>query len=347
MHKISVCVPTYNRPDTLRQLINSFLRQDYKNKELIISDDTPNDSIKQLVVGYKNKNIKYFHNKTSLRFAKNYEASMVRSTGDYIVTLGDDDVLLNPEVLSNYVKIFKANPKVAFVCSNLVQFSEDMNIEYIINYVPKDTYFNKGEDAMKKIWMKSLFIGGLALRNNKNILKYFPAAKTLYPQVEFIGHVVNNYDAYGLAQNNIGFRSHDDQIIFRALKDKKIRQAGEHTTVEFSAIFNRLKRKYKLNLSEDFVAEELMNLQIVMMFKEKKHLGTVQMEENYRKFSELFPSVKNSRKFKIGFMVAKITPSFLIIQGRKMTFNMFKTLNSQKYKEFRTQLHAIIKDVSK
>src|SRR5437667_12899969 len=114
MNKISVCVPTYNRTDTLRQLIHSYQKQEYKNKELVISDDTPNDSIKKLIKEIDDKSIIFFQNKPSLRFAKNLHASFTRATGDYLITFGDDDVLLNPHVLTRYVEVFENNPKVAF-----------------------------------------------------------------------------------------------------------------------------------------------------------------------------------------------------------------------------------------
>lgn len=345
MHRISVCVPTYNRPDTLRQLINSFLRQVYKNKELVISDDTPNDTIKNLVKSFNNKSIKYFHNKTSLRFAKNFEACMQRATGDYLITLGDDDVLLNPEVLTNYVHIFKTNPQVAFVYSNQVQFSDAMKIEYIINFVLTDTYVNKGEEAMKDVWMRSLFIGGIGIRNKPEIVKLYPKRKTLYPQVEFIGHIVNRYDTYLLAQNNIGFRSHDDQIIFKALKDKTIRQSGEHTTVEFFQIFNKLQKQYKLHINSDFLAQELINLQFVVMFKEKAHLGREGLTFNYNQFRELSQVVRDSKKLQLGYYLAMALPNRVITNARKTAFQAFKLIKRKEFEKYKKELHEMTSEI--
>ena len=92
-NKISLCVPTYNRPETLSQLINSFLKQDYPNKELVISDDTPNDSIYNLVKETNSNEIKYFRNNPGLGFSQNLLKAMERATGDYLILLGDDDIL--------------------------------------------------------------------------------------------------------------------------------------------------------------------------------------------------------------------------------------------------------------
>src|SRR5882757_3279723 len=127
MHKISLCVPTYNRPETLKQLIHSFLKQDYRDKELIISDDTPNDSVEKLIKTYKNKSIKYFHNSPGLGFSQNLFKAIDHATGDYLIILGDDDVLLHKHVLSDYVKVFEEKPSVGFIYSNQVQFSTELD----------------------------------------------------------------------------------------------------------------------------------------------------------------------------------------------------------------------------
>jgi hypothetical protein len=186
--------------------------------------------------------------------------------------------------------------------------------------------------------MRSLFIGGLGIRNTKNILRYYPKDKTLYPQVEFIGNIVNNYDSYLLNENNIGFRSHDNQIIFRALKDKTLRQEGDHTTVEFFSIFNKLKKKYKLKITSEFLENELINLQFILMFKEKSNLGSKGMAENYYKFTELSTRVKMSKKLKIGFYLAYILPSISIIYIRKLSFVLMNLLNKQLFIYYKKNL---------
>lgn len=342
MHKISVCVPAYNRPDTLRQLINSYLHQDYKNRELIISDDTPNDSVKKLVDSYKNNSIKYFHNKPSLRFAKNLLMCMKMAKGDYVIVLGDDDVLLRAATLSDYVKVFRKYPKVGFVYSNIVQFSPDMDIQYIINFTNVNKMYKKGEESMKYIWPRSLFIGGMGIRNKKDIYKFFPAKKVLYPQVEFVGHIANNFDTYLLKDHNIGFRSHDDQIIFNALKNKSIQQQGNHTVIEFFEIFEKLRKRYNLAINSDFLAKELINLQSVMMFKEKTNLGVKGMEYYYKEFQKLSTVVKNSKKLKAAFLVAKYTPSSFITVGRKMTLGFLKKSKRKEIKRYKKSLDHII-----
>lgn len=344
MKKISVCVPTYNRPHTLHQLINSFLKQDYKNKELIISDDTPNDAIKKLLSEFNNPSIKYFKNSPGLGFSQNYLQSMKRATGDYLITLGDDDIFLDKKVLSDYARIFEKNPSVGFIYSNLVQFSDQLNIEIAINYSLKNRLYKKGKESMENIWLNSIFIGGIGIRNLKNLEEIFPTKKILHPQVELIGNVINMYDSYQLAKNYIGFRSHEDQIIFRALKDKKVRQEGEHMTIELQNIFNSLNKKYNLGMDFSFAAQKLIIRQVVMMFKEKNNLGKEEMEKYYRNFCNNLTDAKKSLKLKIAFIIAKNSPSVVTTFSRSFMLCMINLKHKKEHEIFKQKLKFMISD---
>ena len=59
---ISICIPAYNKPRYVARVLDSILKQDYKNVEIIISDDSPGEDTKQAIERYRNKLvIKYFH----------------------------------------------------------------------------------------------------------------------------------------------------------------------------------------------------------------------------------------------------------------------------------------------
>ncbi len=44
---ISICVPAYKQPGYVARVLESVLQQDYKNVEIIISDDSPDEDTKQ------------------------------------------------------------------------------------------------------------------------------------------------------------------------------------------------------------------------------------------------------------------------------------------------------------
>lgn len=342
MKKISVCVPAYNRPDTLEQLIHSFIKQDYPNKELVISDDSPNNSIAALVKKYPKRGIRYVHNTPGLGFAFNLLHSLTLAKGDVIVILGDDDVFFSKKSLQEYVLIFDKHPSVSYVYTNAVQFSENLNIELEYKHFAVSTIYKKGDEAMRHMWLSSLFIGGMGLRNNINFPKLYPKENILYPQVALVGHILNQFDGYANASNLVAARSHDDQIIFRALKDKQLRGEGDHTNVEFLKIFKMLKKKYGFSISEDFLENYLISHHSKMIFKEKAIIGRKLTAANYNIFIKASKKASTSVRLRIAFLLSMIFPNWLIWSIKKNTLGIIHYVHSAKFSSHQKKLLQMI-----
>ena len=90
---VSIIIPTYNRAKLLPRTINSVLKQNYKNWELIVIDDRSTDNTKELIEGYSKKDsrIKYVLNyhKKGPGGARN--CGIENAKGKYIAFLDSDD----------------------------------------------------------------------------------------------------------------------------------------------------------------------------------------------------------------------------------------------------------------
>ena len=57
--KVSICIPTYDKNgeniEFIKECINSCLFQDYDDFEIIISDHSKSETVKNFIVGYKLK----------------------------------------------------------------------------------------------------------------------------------------------------------------------------------------------------------------------------------------------------------------------------------------------------
>jgi glycosyltransferase involved in cell wall biosynthesis len=95
--KVSVIIPTYNRPKVIGRAIQSVLNQTYQNFEIIVIDDSPNDETEKVVKGFSDKRIKYIHNKerTNLPRARNQGVRESSEDSKYIAFLDDDDEWLS------------------------------------------------------------------------------------------------------------------------------------------------------------------------------------------------------------------------------------------------------------
>ncbi|MBI2196487.1 glycosyltransferase family 2 protein [Candidatus Daviesbacteria bacterium] len=103
----SVIIPTYNRSQFLKKAIHSVLRQDCISFEVIVGDNCSTDDTSKVVKSFKDRRIKYFKNRENLGFAGNIRRCFKRAQGDFIFTLGDDDLILEERTLFEILNAMK------------------------------------------------------------------------------------------------------------------------------------------------------------------------------------------------------------------------------------------------
>ncbi|MEH6942820.1 glycosyltransferase family 2 protein [Bacillus sp. JJ722] len=97
---VSIVIPAYNRPETLRIAIDSVLNQTYPNIEVIICDDSSDNRVQEMLVPYIDSfsNIKYYKNERNL-FLENWHKCFDLASGEYINYLMDDDVFHKDKIM--------------------------------------------------------------------------------------------------------------------------------------------------------------------------------------------------------------------------------------------------------
>ncbi len=114
---VSVVIPAYNRPHTLRIAIDSVLVQTYTNFEIIICDDSTDDRVKEMLNPYLHSfpQIKYHKNERNL-FLENWHKCFDLASGEYINYLMDDDVF-HKEKIAKMIYFFNEFENVTLVTS--------------------------------------------------------------------------------------------------------------------------------------------------------------------------------------------------------------------------------------
>jgi glycosyltransferase involved in cell wall biosynthesis len=92
--KFSVLLPTKNRLDLLQYAITSVIRQDYDDWEIIISDNCSEQDVAGYVRSLNDSRIKYYKTTAAIPVTDNWNEALEKSTGDYVIMLGDDDCLM-------------------------------------------------------------------------------------------------------------------------------------------------------------------------------------------------------------------------------------------------------------
>lgn len=107
--KYSVLLPTKNGGPYLKNCIDSVLGQGYQNIELIISDNANDDQTSEIVDSYKNDSrLVSIRLDTTVNVTKNWNTALEASRGEYILMIGDDDILL-PGYFDKLDKIISSN----------------------------------------------------------------------------------------------------------------------------------------------------------------------------------------------------------------------------------------------
>jgi glycosyltransferase involved in cell wall biosynthesis len=90
MRKYSVIIPVYNRPDEIKELLESLLKQTYKNFEVLIIEDGSQNKCETIVNSFKDKlEVQYFYKENSGQgFSRNF--GFEKAKGDYFIIFDSD-----------------------------------------------------------------------------------------------------------------------------------------------------------------------------------------------------------------------------------------------------------------
>ena len=112
---ISICIPAYKRTHFLKRLLLSIEHQSYTNYEVIISDDSNDHSVEELLKDFNGKfEIKYLKNETALGTPANWNYAISKATGEWIKLMHDDDWFDNEHSLEKFALATNNNNKFIF-----------------------------------------------------------------------------------------------------------------------------------------------------------------------------------------------------------------------------------------
>lgn len=164
--KVTVIIPTFNRPEMLKIAVLSVLQQTYKDFEIIVINDG-GESVIKVIEGFDDQRIKY------LELWKNSGMSIVRNTGikcsrgKYICYLDDDDIFYNNHLETLVRFLENSNYKVAYTdafrASQVKQNGEYVTVDRKVIY---------SEDFSYKKLLVGNYIPILCVMHNRLCLEY-------------------------------------------------------------------------------------------------------------------------------------------------------------------------------
>jgi hypothetical protein len=134
---VSIVIATYrSRHDHLRAAIASALAQSMTDVEVIVSDDSPDDALSELVASFRDQRLRYRHNAPALGVARNHWLSFGEARGEFIVILNHDDWLASAFV-ERLARALQAEPQAVLAfCDHWVI---DVTGERLVAYTDSNT----------------------------------------------------------------------------------------------------------------------------------------------------------------------------------------------------------------
>ncbi|TDP82301.1 GT2 family glycosyltransferase [Halanaerobium saccharolyticum] len=260
---VAVIIPTFNRPNTLKKVIDSYINQKYINELIIIDDgsykkyDEVNNYIRSKL---KDKEINYIYKKNN----KNMGAGFCRNEGLRIaksnfILWGEDDLFLGHDYIS--VLLSKIDKKTA-ICGSIYY-----GLDVDMNFTDEKKIISQQKIKKNRVFNYKLFEGYYRLDTKKDIRIPFGhaiimAPKTIYEKIEYYeGYMVNGYREESDAQ--IQMLKRGIKIIYTSdtscyhLSGDVIEKGGQHTSSFFKQeIFKIINNYIFLKRHHQFLNDE-------------------------------------------------------------------------------------------
>jgi len=115
---ISLCIPAYKRPALLKKLLDSVCAQTFRDFELLINDNSPDDSVKELVNDFAGRlTISYQKNIPAVSAVENCILLMRRARAPWIKIMHDDDWFTHKNALAVFAEAAKHSGKDFLFCA--------------------------------------------------------------------------------------------------------------------------------------------------------------------------------------------------------------------------------------
>ncbi|HYN98531.1 MAG TPA: glycosyltransferase family 2 protein, partial [Actinomycetota bacterium] len=125
---VSVGMPVHNGAAFLQEAIDSVLRQDYPNLELVICDNASEDGTEAICrhAASSDPRVRYLRNGTNIGLVGNFRRTLDEARGRYFTWLAHDDVLSDPADRTPRAGYLEDHPE-AVLCACAVRL---LNSEY-------------------------------------------------------------------------------------------------------------------------------------------------------------------------------------------------------------------------
>jgi glycosyltransferase involved in cell wall biosynthesis len=126
--KVSILLASYNTEKYIKEAIKSILKQDFKETEILVTDDGSSDNTYEILKKLKKETpkLKIFKQRKNQGKATALNRLLPKAKGEYLIFFDSDDIMY-PERIRKQVLFLDKNPNVDALYGNMIIFWEKEN----------------------------------------------------------------------------------------------------------------------------------------------------------------------------------------------------------------------------
>ena len=253
---ISICIPTYNQVIHLRKLLETTFRQKEVSFEVIVSDDSSNKEVENLISEFNSqgKSIQYFKNSPSLGAPQNWNYAISLAKGDYIKIMHHDQWFEDDLALFKLLSKIIDN-KNKFVFCAVKNYYQGKVSDLILT----ETQFTEIKQEPEKLILANLIGGPTAIMYHKDANLEYDKNIIWLVDVEFYLQLFSK----GFKVEYINEVLYSSMTDFDSLTNDNLVNS-EKQLYEYSYLFNRYVKKlpFHKRISYFFGIFEILKLVI-------------------------------------------------------------------------------------
>lgn len=152
---LSIGMPVYNGEKYVGQALDSLLTQNFKDFELIISDNASTDNTAEICKRYleRDNRIKYYRNEVNIGALVNFNNLVNYATAPYFMWASHDD-MWEPSYISKLINIMESDKSIVLGFSDFDNIDED---DKQIRAYPKILKLSSSETIFKRLFKFIIF----------------------------------------------------------------------------------------------------------------------------------------------------------------------------------------------
>jgi len=308
----SIVIPTYNRAAEIQSTIRSIQQQDFKDFEILIFDNNSSDDTSEIVKKIQDPRIKYSKNKCNIGLTKNIENAILSIEGKYIITQGDDDILLYRDSLSKiHDLIIKKN--VGFMRLNILSKDRsNTKIKHVWIDEKKDLYIKPHSNALKIVNFlektNCIFISGLVFKN-ENITKNDFINSELSPWFNILFNQITKCGGYFISHLFVvaSWSGPGNACIYLDKKTKEPFFKNYFVNITENLLSQIEAKTYEDHFIKRIINDSLFILPAIKYVSNNKNL--TDYKDGLKKFND---KISSSIKFKFFYFVSLLLPKYFI-----------------------------------